>query len=212
MKKHLLLFLLMISVGLFFSFGCSDDNGGSPTGGDVNAGSLSERSDVPNEPVTVDNVDQVVPEINTVAMNTYTKALTSVEKPAASITTNLGGEVPGEHSGKADVDGKVITKMSGLTLTGVDYDVDVTYYDYSDDGELFLGGSVAYTGTVKYDVDLHPTDISVTMKGGLRFNGTYEGSEEFTVTIKTDITGTSTYEGTATITSAGKTFTQAISY
>ena len=212
MKKHLLLFLVMISVGMFSGFGCSKDNGGSPTGGDVNAGSFSERSNVPNEPVTAGNADQVISEINTVAMNTYAKALTNVEKPAASITTNLGGDVAGLKNGKADIDGKVNTKSSGLTLTGVDYDVNCTYYDFSDDGELFLGGSIVYTGTVKYDVNFQPTDISVTMKGGLRFNGTYEGSEEFTVTIKTDITGTSTYEGTATITSAGKTFTQAISY
>ena len=206
------LFLLVISVGLFLGFGCSKDDGGSPTGGDVNAGSLSERSNVPNEQVTVGNVDQVVSKINTVAMNTYTKALLSVEKPAVNITANLGGDVPGDHSGKADVDGEVITKYSGITLTGVDYNVICTYYDYSDDGELFLGGSVAYTGVTKYDANNKLTDYSVTMRGGLRFNGTYEGSEEFTITKKLDAEGAPTYEGTVTITSDGKTFTQSISY
>ena len=212
MKKNLFHFLLMISIVFLFGVGCSDDGGGGPTGGDVDAGSLADRSTAPNEPVTVDNADQVVSEINTVAIGVYANAQSSVEKPAVNITANLGGEIPGQKNGKADVDGKAITKMSGIILTGVDYNVDCTYYDYSDDDELFLGGSIAYTGTVKYDTNNKLTENSVTMRGGIRFNGKYEGSEEFTITVTMDTAGAYSYEGTATITSDGETFTITISY
>jgi len=217
-KRKLFAMLLMVCIAIFFIPGCSKDDDGdkSPTGGgggSSSAGSLAEHAGA-NTVVTETNADQVTTEINSTAWEVFGRAMSTASygKAAADVTTNLKGDVAGLKNGKATVNGKMITKMSGMTATGVDYDFTCTFYDFSDDGELYLGGSLSYEGSAKYGSNYQLESYTITVKGGLKFNGQYSGSEDFTTTVKIESAGNYSYEGTTTVTSGGKTFTESFKY
>jgi len=204
----------MACIAIVFVPGCSDNDDGdkSPTGGGSSAGSLSDHAGA-NAVVTEDNVDEVTAEINTTAWRVFGAGLTKIQvgKPA-DYTTNLSGDVVGLKNGKATVKGKIVTKMNVATVSGVDYDFTCTFYDFSDDGQLYLGGSLSYKGSAKYSNNM-PESQTITIKGGLKFNGKYSGEEDFTTTVTINMsTGKASYEGTTTVTSGGKTFTQSFKY
>ena len=157
MKRRFLL-AIGLSFALTLVLGCGDsdddkdDNSNPAGGGGATTGSLTERPNSANVVVTKDNVQVVSNEVNSVAWTAFGKAMqtASYGKPALDYTTNLDGEVSGASSGKAVVKGTMVSKMSGTTLTGYDYDFTCTLYDYSDDGKLFLGGTLSYKGAATY--------------------------------------------------------------
>ncbi|MCE5249761.1 hypothetical protein LLG96_06025 [bacterium] len=213
MKRRFLL-AIGLSFALTMALGCGDsdddkdNNNPANGGGGTTAGSLTERPNSANVVVTKENVQTVSNEVNTVAWTAFGKAMqtASYGKQAADYTTNLDGEVSGASSGKAVVKGKMVSKMSGTTPTGIDYDFTCTLYDYSDDGKLFLGGTFTYKGAATYSgYTLNKYEITVT--GDINFNGTYQGSEKFTTKMVMTGTAEMTYDVTTTVTSGGQTFT-----
>lgn len=195
--------LLMIAL---FTFSCSDGGGKKTTDfgpGPGDGGTLAEHEG-DNSAVTEDNVSQVIMEINGIAWDVFGRAMNTsfVGKPAI-----VEGDVNGYDSGKATVEGKITTIMdSSFNPTGTNYNFTCTYYDFSDDGELWLGDSMTYIGSM----DTNSMAYNITVYGNISFAGKYRGSEEFVTTISTSQTGIS-YSTTYTMTSGGKTFSDTIS-
>ncbi len=211
MKKVLALMLVLL-VSMMLVVGCSDDDDdkddNNPTGGGggSTAGELTERTDAKNAPVTEDNIEQVTSEINQTSWDVFGRALQTVQvgKAAIDYSQKLNGEVEGRAGGKATVNGTMTTKMSGQSPSSVDYNFTCTFFDFSDDGEIWLGGSLKYVGNYNY------TDMVYNIKitGDIRFNGAYQGTQTYTSEITMNATtGASTYSVTTTTTSNGQTFT-----
>ena len=212
MKRKLFEMLLIACIAIFFVPGCSKNDGDSSTTDGSSEGSLADHEGA-NEVVTVSNVDAVTKEINATAWDVFGRAIrTPSFKAATNLTTNLNGDVAGRSSGKASVIGTAVTKMTGILTTGVDYNIVSVFYDFSDDGEMYFGGSLTYKGSVKYNSKSQFESNTITYKGGLKFNGAYSGTEDITTTVKVDSAGNYSFEGTATVTSGGETFTQSFKY
>ena len=213
MKRKLFEMLLMACIAIFFVPGCSKNGGDSSTTDGSSEGSLADHEGA-NEVVTASNVDTVTKEINAMAWDVFGRAILmpSFGKAAASITTNLNGDVAGDKSGKASVIGTSVTKTTGILTTAVDYTIVSVFYDFSDDGEMYFGGSLTYKGSAKYNSKSQFESNTITYKGGLKFNGAYSGTEDITTTVKVDSEGNYSFEGTATVTSGGETFTQNFKY
>jgi hypothetical protein len=209
----------VLSVFLFVSFlvfSCGDSGSNkkdeNPTGGGANAGSLSNHEGT-NANVTTDNVETVSSEINTTAWEVFGRALqtvtSKVANPTADYTQQLKGDVNGNNSGKATVNGKYVVKMSGTTPTSYNYSFTCTYYDFSDDGLLWLGGTMTFSGAY----NLTNYTYNITVKGNISFNGSYEGVEVFTAVFDIDINqATQTYTVTTKVTSGGETFESTFTY
>jgi hypothetical protein len=211
--------LAFLVLAAFLAFSCSkdssDDNnnstptggGNNTTGGNSNLGSLATHSGA-NTVVTESNVNAVSTQIMQIATAAFAKAQTKASyaaKPAIDI--NLAGDVSGDKSGKLTVNGKYTMSADQKSIN---YNFNTTFYDYSDDNGLFLGGAIVYTGT--YNLTTNAYDLTYT--GGLKFNGTYSGVQDFVTKYKlTGTTSTSfTYTSTTNTTSGGKSFTSTITY
>lgn len=213
MKKAFSLMLVLL-VGIFLAVGCGDDDddkddSGSPTGGGSTAGSLTTHQGA-NAAVTQDNVQTVSSEINAKAWDVFGRALSTAQVgKIADYTTKLAGDVQGRNSGKATVAGNIVTKLSGQMPSTMNYNFTCTYFDFSDDGHMFLGGKMTYTGAYNYTNQTYNIDIY----GDMRFNGDYEGSQKFNTTINMNATtGTTGYTVTTETTSGGQTFTNTFNY
>ncbi|MDP2983645.1 MAG: hypothetical protein Q8O92_10000 [Candidatus Latescibacter sp.] len=203
--------LAFLVLAAFLAFSCSKDDNSTPTGGNTtgnsSAGSLATHTGN-NTVVTESNVNTVTQLITTKASDVFSRALTKVSygaaKPAVDIT--LAGDVTGTKSGKAVVNGKYTMSSDQKLLT---YNFTCTFYDFSDDNALFLGGAIVYSGS--YNLTTNVYDL--TYKGGLKFNGTYSGTQDFTTSYKYDMSKSSmTIVSTNTCTSGGKTFSFTYNY
>jgi hypothetical protein len=224
MKALRLLPLLMLS--MFLALGCGDDddnnnpvngNGGGGGGGGettTTKGSLSTHSGA-NAAVTESNVQEVTSLLMGKMHEVFGRAMTTVKytkpaAPAAGTIMNLDGKVTGNSSGYAQVKGTMTLNQSGMTVSGYTYNFTATYYDFSDDGKIWLGGEVVYTGSADM-TNLQATKYDLTFDGVLKFNGTYEGVQDFLT--KYTVTGQSfSWNSTITTTSGGKTFSSTSKY
>ena len=188
--------------------------GGSNSSGSLSAGSLEQHTSAPNTVVTESNVEQVSQTINNKAWEMFGKALTMVKyktaKPSEGTIINLDGNVDGIKSGYTKVKGTMTINMSGTTVSSYTYNFTCTFYNFSDDGQLWLGGSLTYTGSTDMS-DYNNIKYDITIKGGLKFNGTYEGIQELTTTY-TMRGSTLSWTSNTTTTSGGKTFTYTSKY
>lgn len=91
----------------------------------------------------------------------------------------------------------------------MDYNFNCTLYDFSDDGKLFLGGKLAYTGNYNYTTQVY----TIKVVGDVKFNGQYDGSQKYTLTVEMNpMSGTSKYTYNTTTTSGGQTFTNSFTF
>jgi hypothetical protein len=205
--------LSFLVLAAFLAFSCSSNDNSTPTGGNntgnSNAGSLATHTGS-NTVVTESNVDTVSQLITTKASDVFSRASIKVSygvaKPAVDIT--LAGDVNGNSSGKATVNGKYTMSSDQTSLT---YNFTCTFYDFSDDNVLFLGGSIVYSGS--YNLTTYVYNLTYT--GGLKFNGTYSGTQDFTTHYNSTYTNSTysyTINSTTTTTSGGRTFTSTYSY
>jgi hypothetical protein len=85
--------------------------------------------------------------------------------------------VTGNYGGYALVGGTV---TAGATKESHDYDLDVTFYNYSDEGYIFLGGALQYSGSVYEDVYVNGTvKFAGSYKGFMQYNGFRIPVDEF---------------------------------
>jgi hypothetical protein len=220
--KHLkLAAVLALTAMVMYSCGDSKSdnpvNGGSDnTSGSSAKGSLATHTGN-NAVVTATNVDNVNQLVTTKSFDVFGRAMETVKygktaKPAVGTVMNLDGKVNGTNSGYAQVLGTMTVNGTGQNVTGYTYNFTCTYYDFSDETTLYLGGQVTYTGTGTIDMSSGTSmNYNITVVGGLKFNGNYEGTQDFTMKILMSGANMSwTYTGTTT--SGGKTFSNTTKY
>ena len=103
--------------------------------GQIPYGSISAHEGA-NENISLDNVDDV----NERVLTSYLNIVRLLENSAAKTAEATGRRVDGSYSGHAAVEHEKASEGNVDTDT---YTGDL--FDYSDDGELFLGGRLSYT-------------------------------------------------------------------
>ncbi|MHB9030866.1 MAG: hypothetical protein ACYC9O_19015 [Candidatus Latescibacterota bacterium] len=221
MRTFKLLSALALSMFLVMSCGGDDDNNPVNGGGNTNTGgsaaskgSLTQHSGA-NAAVTESNVQQVSTTVTSKSFEVFGRALSTVKysktaKPVAGTIMTLDGKVDGFKSGNAQVKGTMTMTQAGTSVSGYTYNFTCTYNDFSDDSQLWMGGELAYTGT--YDMtNTSSMKYDITINGGLKFNGLYEGIQDFTT--KYTMAGQAvSWTSTITTTSGGKSFTSKTIY
>ncbi|MFA6471260.1 MAG: hypothetical protein WCU00_04380 [Candidatus Latescibacterota bacterium] len=205
-------FLGFVILSVFLAASCSDNEDSSTTGpgtsGNSTAGSLATHAGT-NFKVTEANVDSVSETVTETTYEVFGKALAaagSAKTAKTAIDIPLSGTANGSVSGHASVSGKYVVSSDYNTIT---YNFTCTFYDYSDDGKLYYGGSIVYTGTWVMSTEAY----NLTFRGGLKFNGAYEGTQDFTTTYVYNMSaGSVNIQSTTSTTSGGQTFTSTYRY
>ncbi|HUU28942.1 MAG TPA: hypothetical protein VM123_14115 [archaeon] len=183
-------FGFLLVLGIAFA-GCGDNNN-EPLG--VDSGStLTKGADGPNVVVTEQNGGTVRELMTGVVLKAFDKALAALASGTQLAAT---ARITGDRSGYAQVDGSSTTGE-----TAVNYDFTLKFYDYSDNGSLFIGSSLSYKGDVS--VIAGKVYTKTTLNGEVKFAGPYSGSIKYSEFISQNGESTSS----VVFTSGGKTFT-----
>ena len=157
--------LLLVLWVIFFACGEGrQDPTGIDEGSGLTEGLLTKGTDGPNLVVTSTNLDSAIQTVNEAVFAALPKAAYTVARDP-SITEPV--RMMGDYSGYAVVDGSAT-----MVGTSMKYDLKLTYYDYSDDGLIYLGGSLQYLSSM---VDQGVLKKIVDVKGEIKFAGPYTG-------------------------------------
>jgi len=157
---------LLLVLGVIF-FACGEgrqDPTGIDEGSGLTEGLLTKGTDGPNLVVTLSNADSASQVINEAVFAALPKAAYTVARDP-SITEPV--RMTGDYSGYAVVDGSAT-----MVETSMKYDFKLTFYDYSDDGSIYIGGSLQYLSS---SVNQGPIKKIVDVKGEIKFAGSYTG-------------------------------------
>ena len=127
-------------------------------------GRLTLGGDGPNLVVTLSNADSASQVINEAIFAALPKAADAVISDP-SITEPV--RMMGDYSGYAVVDGSAT-----MVEKSMKYDFKLTFYDYSDGGSIYIGGSLQYLSSF---VDQGETKKIVYVNGEIKFAGPYTG-------------------------------------
>lgn len=163
--------LLLVLGVIFFACGkSSQDPLGVDQGNDLSEeGRLTTTlgSNGPNLVVTWSNADSACQTINEAVFTIFPKAgFAASNRPVMTEPVRMNGD----YNGYAIVDG-----TSELVGKITNYDLKAIFYDYSDDGLIYFGGSLRFQGPIdKQGViqDLHLNDE-------IKFAGPYRGFIEY---------------------------------
>ena len=157
---------LLLVLGVIF-FACGEgrqDPTGIDGGSGLTEGLLTKGTDGPNLVVTSTNLDSAIQTVNEAVFAALPKAAYAVSFDP-SITEPV--RMTGDYSGYAVVDGSVT-----MVGTSMKYDFKLTFYDYSDDGSIYIGGSLQYLSS---SVNQGVLKKIVDVKGEIKFAGSYTG-------------------------------------
>ena len=157
---------LMLVLGVFL-FACNkgrQDPLGLDLGNDLAEGRLTKGTDGPNLVVTSTNFDSAFQTINEAVFVIFPKAAYTVMRDP-SITEPV--RMIGNYSGYAVVDGSAT-----LADTSIESNLTLTFYDYSDEGSIYLGGSLQFQGYIYLQWGV---TRGVYVNGEIKFAGLYTG-------------------------------------
>ena len=162
----------VLVVGMIF-FACSkgrQDPMGIDDGNGLTEGRLTKGTSGPNLLVTPSNSGSACQIIDEEIFSTYLKA-SSVLSAGSELDEAV--RVTGDYSGYIVVDGS--STFSGRAIL---YNFDISFYDYSDSGLIFIGGGLQCAGSLNYFFDdLVRQDVLVN--GEIKFAGSYTGFIKF---------------------------------
>jgi hypothetical protein len=125
-------------------------------------GRLSKGASGPNITVSLDNLGHVAQDLNEVVFSTFIKQMSALESsPTDTVRIN------GNYSGYAIIDNSPTLNQTEKSLG---YNVKLTFFDYSEGGQIFMGGAFLLAGSF-------PGNIFVA--GNIQFAGTYGGSAAY---------------------------------
>ena len=85
-------------------------------------------------------------------------------------------KILGDFNGYTVVEAQPISILTGAQR--VMFNTTVTYYDYSTDGKLFMGGKVTFNGTWA-EVNNITLPVDLRIDGGIAYAGDFSGTVEF---------------------------------
>jgi len=161
--KSLSLILVLGAVFSACSKGRQDPLGPDPESG-LTEGLLNKGTEGLNLVVTESNLDSAIQTVDEVVFAVFTKAAYTVMSDPG-IKEAL--RTLGDYDGYAVVDGSTT-----LADTSIDTNVKLTLYDYSDDGLIYLGGSLQLQGIIYLNWGL---TRGFRVNGKIKFAGPYSG-------------------------------------
>jgi len=186
---------LLLVAGLMGVAGCGEDN--SPTGGSGNT-SVPDHAGA-NTAITSSNAAGVMTEsavsVNS-ALGRVIVAAASAKPAAQAAISNV--VINGLQSGSITVTSGDFT-TSGSTQS---LNANIVFDDFSDDGQLYIGGEVALD--LDYTLDIaNPTNINLnfSQQGDLAFSGKYQGTLSMNINVGISngvpsVSGSVTVDGT----------------
>ena len=183
--------ILSLTAGsLFISFlGCDIINPtNSPQELNPNAGNLSDHLHLPNTYVSESTKDSVGSLLKNLFYIPSTGIPNSISRPYTgsnsdtTISIDSTFKVNGEHSGHAEIEknGSMTTNFSSED-TKINYTASITYYDYSNDGKVFIGGETKCNLNANFTEDQE--NISIKLDGHVKFNGLFIGECKYNMNV-----------------------------
>ena len=121
----------------------------------------------PNVVVTRNNADSASQVIIAAVFTAFPKAAdAAINRPSP----NKWVRMTGDYQGYAVVDG--VTEFAG---TALNCNLEVTFYDYSDDGLFYFGGTLLYLGSI----DRQGVTKDIRVNDEIKFAGPYTGFIRF---------------------------------
>lgn len=171
MKSRFL--LCMLTVALMTACGGKNDDTVSPGEAGDAGGSLTMGSGMANTVITEQNKKSACEDIFKVIYAVYNKAFLTMISAEDYLSSQ---RIEGYNYGYATTEG--FSELSGNTIDGVDLKFDLTFYNYSDNGKLYLGGKLTFDSHMDYkDNNWISRDVHVDLKTA--FAGDYKGMMEF---------------------------------
>ena len=121
-----------------------------------------------NVPVSGDNIAEIHQLITTAVYNVYLK----VFEPSRDGTSC---RINGDSAGYADVTGIFATNDP----SGSNIDITVTFYDYSDNGQLYLSGKIHCCGDYPWFLTVGIKFMEFYILGTLEYSGSYKGRNTY---------------------------------
>lgn len=164
--KPLSLILVLGAIFSACSQGRQDPLGPDPESG-LTEGRLIKGTDGPNLLVTENNLARAIQTVDEVVFAVSKKAAYAVIGDRSIIEAI---RIMGNYSGYAVVNGSVTAAD-----TVFNYSLELTFYDYSDDGSTYIGGRLHYSSSVNY----HGVAKNLRLNDKIKFAGPYGGFIEY---------------------------------
>ena len=161
--------LVLVVILAACSQGRQDPLGPGAEGG-LTEGRLSRGADGPNLALTSVNSDSAIQVIDEEVFSAFLKARSAV--PAGSQAAEAV-RITGDYSGYALVDGS--TTLRELTA---EYELKLTFYDYSHAGSIYIGGSLRYMGSANV-VSYQELKQRIVVYDEIKVAGSYTGFVRF---------------------------------
>jgi hypothetical protein len=170
---------ILLCLMLLACFSCGGE-GGDPLSTDRNAtsygGSLTLGSDRANLPVSEDSALAICQILNPEIYGLCKRALFGVIKTPQVIDSLRAIRISGTYSGYALIEGQ--SELRADTTT-VDFTFQITLYDFSDSGAVFMGGEISASGYDKITGNKISPPVRLVLDGGMAFAGKYAGAVEY---------------------------------
>ena len=167
-------------VGMFGFYGCGGDDATGPSG----------SAAVPDHPgantaITSSNAASVMTEVSSSLYGALGRVMAAAAtKPA--LTKSVSNRVINGQSS-----GTVTIKSGSYDISGTSQTLDASleFDDFSDDGQIFMGGTVDFDLSMSTPTTVDPTNplaglsFTFTQKGNLAFSGKYKGTLNLDVTV-----------------------------
>ncbi|MDP6778618.1 MAG: hypothetical protein QGI83_17830 [Candidatus Latescibacteria bacterium] len=194
--KHLVSSALVVT--LFVLAACGGDDATGPSG----------DASVPDHPganttITSSNAPAVMTEVSSSLYGALGRVMAAAATKPALTKTVSNKVINGQNSGTVTI------KSGSYEITGTSQKLDASleFIDFSDDGQIFMGGTVDFDLTMSTPTTVDPTNplagltFNFTQKGNLAFSGKYKGTLNLDVTVSLSggvpqVSGTVTVGGT----------------
>ena len=190
---------IIVVAGMLAFTACGDDNGTGP-----GSATVPDHSGA-NTPITAANAQQVMAVASTTIVASMGQIIAAVQKPARAAKSVNNVVINGTNSG-------TMTIQNGDGNYGSDGKVtlnaDVVFDDFSNDGQIFMGGPVKIGLDVTLDLSnlFAGYSISYDIDGDLAFSGTYKGTVSMDLHVSVTAGGIPSYSGSVTVDGQTVTF------
>ena len=165
--KSLSVLLVLGTIFFACSGGNKDPMGIDQQDNELTEGRLTVSGDGPNTVVSTSNADSASQIINEAALLAFQKAAYAFDvRPSLVEPVRMDGS----YNGYAVVDGSA-EKVGGIN----NYNLKATFYDYSDDGSVYIGGILQFQGSM----DKQGITKDIHVDDEIKFAGPYSGSMEY---------------------------------
>lgn len=173
-KKRIRSVFILISV---LALSCGGDRG-DPVSTSQNAteygGSLTLGAERTNTPVSEGTKLPICQILNSELYGLFLRTLTGIATTPQTVDSLPVTRISGRYSGYVQARGYMDLRDDNKTS---DFDIQLTFYDFSDSGFVFMGGELNFKGHVADGASYRIYRLVIS--DGLEFAGNYKGAVEY---------------------------------